>query len=96
VAARQPLPPSKRSPETGATLKLGHASANPVSALSLHAQDFATKADQYSSGLVEQHTFMGSVLLARDEKPVFHKSCSNSSQRPSSSTTTRVTFCSGT
>ncbi len=45
----------------------------------LHAQnsapkDFTSQADRYINGLVEQNKFMGSVLVARDGKPVFRKS----------------------
>src|SRR5258708_308236 len=39
----------------------------------VHAQDFAVKADQYVSAYVQQNKFIGSVLVARDSKPVFRK-----------------------
>jgi len=39
----------------------------------LHAQDFAARAEQYINPLVEQNQFIGSVLVARDGKPIFRK-----------------------
>ncbi|SPF45053.1 Beta-lactamase (fragment) [Candidatus Sulfopaludibacter sp. SbA4] len=39
----------------------------------LHAQDFTTRADKYINPLVEQNQFIGSVLVARDGKPIFRK-----------------------
>src|SRR5258708_14779013 len=39
----------------------------------LHAQDFATRAEQYITPLVEQIQFIGSVLVAREGKPIFRK-----------------------
>src|SRR5258708_16483702 len=39
----------------------------------VHAQDFAVKADQYVSAYVQQNKFIGSVLVARDGKPIFRK-----------------------
>lgn len=38
------------------------------------AQDVATQADQYVQGFVASNRFQGSVLLARDGKPLFRKS----------------------
>src|SRR5258708_4633353 len=39
----------------------------------LHAQDFATRAERYINPLVEQNQFIGSVLVAREGKPIFRK-----------------------
>ena len=40
----------------------------------VHAQDFAAKADRLVATYVEQNKFSGSVLVARDGKPIFRKS----------------------
>ena len=37
------------------------------------AQDFASQADAYISALVQQNKFSGTVLAAKDGKPVFRK-----------------------
>jgi CubicO group peptidase (beta-lactamase class C family) len=39
----------------------------------VHAQDFAARAEKYIGPLVEQNQFIGSVLVARDGKPIFRK-----------------------
>ena len=39
----------------------------------LQADDFAAKAEQFVNALVEQNQFTGTVLVARDGKPIFRK-----------------------
>ena len=42
-------------------------------AAALHAEDFAARAGQFINALVEQNQFTGTVLVARDGKPIFRK-----------------------
>ena len=39
----------------------------------LHAEDFAAKAEQFVNALVAQNQFTGTVLVAREGKPIFRK-----------------------
>jgi D-alanyl-D-alanine carboxypeptidase len=50
---------------TGACLTLVHAQDS--------TKDFAAKADQFVGAYVQQNKFIGSVLVARDGKPIFRK-----------------------
>jgi D-alanyl-D-alanine carboxypeptidase len=45
-----------------------------VASCALCAQDLASQADAFVRGMVEQKRFQGSVLLAREGKPLFRKS----------------------
>jgi D-alanyl-D-alanine carboxypeptidase len=38
-----------------------------------HAQDFSAKADRFVTDYVQQNKFIGTVLVARDGKPIFRK-----------------------